>query len=101
MMQRPRRRQTPTVAMGQRATHSEKTGISECIMMTRSWTTPTRVIGVVRQRKPLAQKRNFACIIMRRVWTTPSIIMLRCDPGLEPREPRSTSFEARFAGTSG
>jgi len=56
-----------------------------------------------RRGGPAAQvsKRNFALIIMRRFWTTPSIVMLRCDPGLEPGEPRSTSFEARFAGTSG
>ncbi|MFL5222788.1 MAG: hypothetical protein ACJ8CH_04815 [Microvirga sp.] len=74
MMLRPRQRQTPPVAMGQRASRWVKRGISECIMMTRSWTTPTRVIVVVRRRKPLAGKRNFACIIMRRFWTTPSIL---------------------------
>ena len=92
-MQRPSPTPTHAAATGRRATHSEKTGISECIMMTRSWTTPTRVIVVVRRRKPLAGKRNFACIIMRRFWTTPSIIMLRCDPGLG-----RGSLEARTGG---
>jgi hypothetical protein len=65
---------TQAAATGRRATHSEKTRISQCIMMTRSWTTPTRAIVAVRACKPLAGKRNFACIIMRRFWTTPSIL---------------------------
>ena len=93
MMQRLSPMPTHAAATGRRATHSEKTGISECIMMTRSWTTPTRVIVAVRRRKPLAGKRNFACIIMHRFWTTPSIIMLRCDPGLS-----RGSLEARTGG---
>jgi hypothetical protein len=69
MMQHPSPSETHASATGRRATHSDKTGISECIMMGRSWTTPTCAVVAVRRRKPLAGKRNFASIIMRRFWT--------------------------------
>jgi hypothetical protein len=94
MMQRLLPMPTHAAATGRRTTHSEKTRISQCIMMRRWWTTPTRVIVVVRRRKPLAGKRNFACIIMRRFWTTASwkremmrSATLMVIPGLAKREP--------------